>query len=299
MNASSWWKKGLVPVLVVAIGGGMAWQWQRLVALTSAASPSANAAPARASHSAGTIRAEGRLVARPGAVVTVGADFGGTVRAVKLEEKAHVNTGDLLADIAADETRAAVAEAQARVHEADVDIAFLDGEAAKAQRLLASNAVPKDLRDRALHDRDAAKARRASAQATAARLGATLAKSRVTAPIDGVVLERHVDPGEVVAPGASVAVIADLSRVRIEAEVDELDGARIAVGEEVAVRAEGFADTWRGTVEEIPDAVGARKLRPQDPGRPSDTRVLAVKIALTEATPLKLGQRVELSISTK
>jgi len=43
--------------------------------------------------------------------------------------------------------------------------------------------------------------------------------------------------------------------------------------------------------------VPLRRLRPQDPGRPTDTRVLAVKVALAEPTPLKLGTTVELRIA--
>jgi hypothetical protein len=63
------------------------------------------------------------------------------------------------------------------------------------------------------------------------------------------------------------------------------------------VRAEGYdAAGWSGTVEEIPDTVSGRRLKPQDPGRASDTRVLLVKVKLAEATPLKLGQRVEVEI---
>ncbi|MES1210824.1 MAG: hypothetical protein ABUL63_00690, partial [Acidobacteriota bacterium] len=84
---------------------------------------------------------------------------------------------------------------------------------------------------------------------------------------------------------------------RIEAEVDEFDAGRVTLGSIVKVTAEGFAgQSWKGTVEEIPDAVVGRRLKPQDPGRPSDTRVLLVKVALGEATPLKLGQRVEVEI---
>jgi HlyD family secretion protein len=75
---------------------------------------------------------------------------------------------------------------------------------------------------------------------------------------------------------------------------------RIRLGATVRVTAEGFAgQTWRGRVEEIPDAVVARRLKPEDPGRPSDTRVLLVKIALLEPTPLKLSQRVELEIESR
>ena len=50
-------------------------------------------------------------------------------------------------------------------------------------------------------------------------------------------------------------------------------------------------------VEEIADVVVPRHLRPEDPGRSADTRVLRVKVAFSEPCPLKLGQRVEVSIA--
>ncbi len=87
--------------------------------------------------------------------------------------------------------------------------------------------------------------------------------------------------------------VADLKKTRIEAEIDEFDTARIRLGANVDVTAEGFGRTWRGTIEEIPDAVVNRRLNPQDPAKPIDTRVLLVKVAFAEPTPLKLGQRVE------
>ncbi len=88
--------------------------------------------------------------------------------------------------------------------------------------------------------------------------------------------------------------IADLGRLRVEAEVDEFDIARISRGARAVITAEGHsAAQWRATVEQIPDVVTGRRLRPQDPGRPIDARVLAVKVAFGEATPLKLGQKVD------
>ncbi|HEX2641789.1 MAG TPA: HlyD family efflux transporter periplasmic adaptor subunit, partial [Thermoanaerobaculia bacterium] len=124
------------------------------------------------------------------------------------------------------------------------------------------------------------------------------AKSRLIAPIDGVVIARPVDAGEHLEAGDPVLTLANLGRTRIEAEVDEFDAGRVALGSAVEVTAEGYdGKAWKATVEEIPDAVVARRLKPQDPGRPSDTRVLLVKVALAEPTPLKLGQRVEVTIA--
>ena len=112
-----------------------------------------------------------------------------------------------------------------------------------------------------------------------------------------MITARFVQPGETVDVGTRLVTIVDLKRVRIEAEVDEFDIGGITLGADVRVSAEGFPGlTWRGQVEEVPDTVVGRHLRPEDTARPVDTRVLLVKIVLLESTPLKLGQRIEVEI---
>jgi HlyD family secretion protein len=173
-------------------------------------------------------------------------------------------------------------------------------ELGRAEQLLASKVGARQAVDKASRDLEAARARRATAGAEAERLRATVAKARILAPISGTVIARHVEAGETVDRGARIATIADLSRLRVVAEVDEADAARILVGARVAIRAEGEAGTvLEGRVEEIPDAVTGRRTKPLDPGRPSDTRVLLVKIAFADAgrgAALKLGRRVEVEI---
>ena len=110
---------------------------------------------------------------------------------------------------------------------------------------------------------------------------------------------RHVDEGEAVGPGGAVATLTDLRRLRVEAEVDEFDIGRIRIGDQVTITAEGYDGAqWIGKVEELPDAVRERGMRPQDVARPSDARILLVKVALQESVPLKLGQRVEVVIAS-
>jgi HlyD family secretion protein len=257
-----------------------------------AAAKAANAASVRDTR----LRAEGRMAAYPGAQVVVGTDFAGTITRLLVEEKDIVHRGDVLAEIRADEERAQLAEAKARMAESKADVTFYEFEADRVQRLFESHSVPRNQLDRAVRDRDAARARLQNALATAHRIEAILDKARIVAPIDGVVLLRDVQPGETVKVGETLFTLADLSKVRVEAEVDEFDIGRVKVGSEAEVTAEGFANSWRARIEEIPNSVGPRKLKPQDPGKPEDTRVLLVKVALTEPTPLKLGQRVEVSL---
>ena len=244
--------------------------------------------------------AEGRLVTYPGAQVVVATELSGVVVRLTVDEKDRVRKGQVIAELRADDLRAELSEARARIAESEADIRFAEVDLGRAERLLAEQVGTQETADRARRNRDAAAARRETAQASARRLEAVLAKMRIVSPIDGVVVLRSVQPGEHVEPGEPLVTVADLDRTRIEAEVDEFDAGRVALGSAVQVTAEGYSgQSWPARVEEIPDSVVARRLKPQDPGRPSDTRVLLVKVALDGKTPLKLGQRVEVEISPK
>jgi len=285
------WIPALGAVILLALIGRTLWT-------ASAGAQARGGITAAAPPAVKRVTADGRLVARPGAEVTLGSDLDGTIARVAVEEKDHVRRGQVLVELRADDLRASLAEARARVAEADADIRLATAEVERARKLLsAAVGTPREV-DRAERDLDAANARRETAVASVARIQAELAKTRVVSPIDGVVLSREVHPGETIEAGRSLLRVADLTRTRVEAEVDEFDAAAIAEGARVTVTAEGYDRSWPARVEEIPDAVSGRRLKPDDPGRPTDTRVLLVKIAFDQPTPLKLGQRVEVEIAT-
>jgi RND family efflux transporter MFP subunit len=245
------------------------------------------------------VAAEGRVVAYPGAEVVVGTEVAGLIMRLTAQEKSAVRAGDLIAELNSADLRASRAEADARVAEAEADIRFYDQEVRRDQALLAKRATAPQSLDANRRGLELARARRDAAIAGRDRLDALIAKTRITAPIDGVVTARHVQPGEIAGPGTAVVTIADLSRLRIEAEVDEFDTGRVTLGAPVTITAEGYGSTkWRGRLEEIPDSVVSRRTRPADPGRPIDARVLPVKIALAEPTPFKLGQRIDVEIAS-
>jgi multidrug efflux pump subunit AcrA (membrane-fusion protein) len=242
--------------------------------------------------------AEGRVVAYPGAEVIVGTEVGGLIVTLAVEEKAVVRKGDLIAELNAADLRASLAEAEARIAEAGADIRFYEREVQRGQMLLSRRATSQQSLDSDLRALETSRARRAAAIATRDRFAALIAKTRITAPIDGVVTARNVQPGETVREATSIVTIADLRRLRIEAEVDEFDALQVALGAAVRITAEGAVGVeWLGSVEEVPDSVVGRRVRPEDPGRPIDARVLPVKIALGQPNPLKLGQRVEVEIA--
>jgi RND family efflux transporter MFP subunit len=256
----------------------------------------AEAAPSGTPNRTGSVRAEGRVTAYPGAEVVISSEITGVIARVLVDEKSKVKKGELMLEVRADEKKAALAEARARVKESKTQYWYAQREVERAKKLVATKTIPLDTFERTERDFEAARARFDIATATERRLSASLEKTQISAPIDGVVVARDVHPGESVVPGRMLFRVVDLTRLRVDAEVDEYDAVKVAVGAPVVIRVEGYADAFPGRVEEIPDAVILRRLKPEDPGKPSDTRILLVKVAFQKEHPLKLGQRVEVEI---
>ena len=242
------------------------------------------------------LRAEGRTVSYPGEDIQVSTDLGGTLVRVEVLEGQKVRRGQLLALVDPRRDEAALREARARLRELQADLAFQESELRRQGILHAQGISSRQALEQTRTQAELARARQEAAAATAERLSVTVSKLRIVAPFEGTVLTRLAQPGETVAAGAPLLRLARTDRLRVEAEVDEFDLSRLRIDMPVTVHAEGTAKSWRGRVEELPDYVVGRRLKPQDPARPSDTRVLMAKVALESPQGLKLGQRVELEL---
>lgn len=93
---------------------------------------------------------------------------------------------------------------------------------------------------------DAAKARVAQAQAA-------LDEATLLAPFDGIMAELPINPGEMVAPGVSVASIADVANWQVETDdLSEVDVVNVQPGAEVSIKVDALPDvTLKGTVTSI------------------------------------------------
>lgn len=96
------------------------------------------------------------------------------------------------------------------------------------------------------------------AQATLERLEQELSYAIITAPIDGVVLQRDLNPGAAVATVTSVTggtvlmTIADTSALHVKSVVDENDIGNVRVGLDARIRTEAYPDrTFPGRVRKI------------------------------------------------
>jgi RND family efflux transporter MFP subunit len=119
-----------------------------------------------------------------------------------------------------------------------------------------------------------------SARAASDAAGTTESFARITAPFDGVVTEKTVEPGNMAAPGTPLMRLEDTRGFRLDVRVDESRIGQIAPGAIVPVTLDSGTDgttTINGTVAEIGRAVDA------------DARAFLVKIALPDGKSLRSG----------
>lgn len=123
-----------------------------------------------------------------------------------------------------------------------------------------------------------------------------LERTRIRAPADGTVLNILAKVGEtaVPSPDSALVVFGDMSSLRLRAEVEERDAAKVRVGQRVVVKADAFPDkTFEGTVTSISQSLGAPRIATRGPRRPNDVEVVEVMVDLDGHPPLFTGMRVD------
>jgi ABC exporter DevB family membrane fusion protein len=176
--------------------------------------------------------------------------------------------------------------------------------ARKSQELL--EAGPKRETERAAWaEVEEARAELVRVRAEVSRVEAELAHARaalrttvVEGTVSGKVTRRLVEPGEAVDIGIPLMVLADVSRSLVRAEVDETDVGKLAIGQSAEVTSEAFPGRiFPGQVRELGQAVGKRKVRPDDPTRIQDMKVLETKVEILDGgDDLRLGMTVDVKI---
>ena len=175
-------KVALLGVLV-ALGGasGIA------AAVTLHRAPAKATSPAiPVKRDAPSLRAEGRVVARPGASVTLSSEILGTVTHVNVVEGQRVKRGDLLLEFRRAEHLAQLDHAWAASGEATARLRARTADVKRAKVLVTEGAVPERERDVATEERNVARSRLQVAAAETAQVRAVLERTRITSPIDGV-----------------------------------------------------------------------------------------------------------------
>lgn len=138
---------------------------------------------------------------------TVAAQIAGRVLDVRVDAGRRVKQGELLMRI--DAREAAGSDASARATLAQADAAYERAKNLQAQKFISQAAL------------DQAAAAFKAARGAAAASGAGASHGTVTAPIAGVVAQRHVEPGEMATPGLPLITLFDPRGLRVIASLPQ------------------------------------------------------------------------------
>jgi HlyD family secretion protein len=119
-----------------------------------------------------------------------------------------------------------------------------------------------------------------SAQAALNILDVQIAKLTLVAPLDGVVLTRSVEPGEMAAAGASLLVVGQLQSLTITVYIPEDRYGEINLGQSADIQVDSFpAEVFSGRVVHIADKAEftPRNVQTSEGRR---TTVFAIQLAL-------------------
>lgn len=215
-----------------------------------------------------TVQSTGQV--KPLTEVQVGAQVSGRVTKVFVDFNSVVKAGDVLAEIdptllyaQADSTSAQVAASRAQEARAEANLTTARLRLERAKKLVnegvgaqADVDTAQGAYDVAVADVAAAKAQTASLSAQVRSSKTNLAYTKIYSPIDGLVINRAIDPGQTVAASFQAPVLfviaQDLRKMRVLADVDEADVGKLKEGMSAEVRVDAFpGEKFAGTVSQV------------------------------------------------
>ena len=278
------------------------------------------AAPVSMGDVTRVVNASGTIVPRD--EVMVGSEVSGRILQVEVDFNSTVQKGDVLAIIDPQsfenrvrqlESRLEAAMADTRVREASINRAEVNLSQAETvlrrqEDLFSQNAASQARLDEALRsvgvaraDLELNRAQLESALAQVSQTRAELATARldlertiITSPIDGVIIDRKVDPGQTVQASFSApelfVLAADLADIRVEAQIVESDVAGLDQGDKVKFSVDAYPDiALDGQVEQL-------RLKSQEQN--NIVTYVAVVAAKNEDDKLMPGMTANLEITT-
>lgn len=205
--------------------------------------------------------------------VNIGTEISGIVESVNVDFNSPVRVGQILAEVNTEKIEAQAAQARAALLSAEAkrlqsQATFKEAQAELAKlehvRELSGGRVP----SRQEIDSQEATVKRAEAEeavsaaqvtqsrASLAAIETDIRKAVIRSPIDGIVLDRQVDPGQTVAASFQTPTLftlaEDLTRMKLIIDVDEADIGTVRVGQHAIFRVDAYPDRmFESKVKEV------------------------------------------------
>lgn len=237
----------------------------------------------------------GRIEARER--VELKSKVAGRVKQVHVEEGQRVRAGELLMTLDPTDYSRDVARAQARAAQTKNAIGLAELVFQRAERGAASGIVAAADTERLGFELEQRRLELSAALVELAAARDRLDDTEIVSPLDGTVIQRGIEPGEVVTPGVQATfdgkpllTVADLSVLVVLVELNQIDVAKVRLGQALEL-----------TLDALPEQTFAAKLTKIAPSsvRPAgkDVDVFPIEAELTTADArIKPGMRADVRI---
>ncbi len=202
--------------------------------------------------------------------VDVGSQISGQVTKILVDFNDEVHAGQVLATIDPQtyqsrvaQSRADIAAGEASVRQAEANLANFQADYNRKKTLVGQGIYAPSVLDQSTAAFKAGQAAVAAARARVNQSRATmktqqvdLGRTTITSPIDGIVVDRKVQPGQTVAANFQAPVLftiaQDLSKVQVKISVDEADVGQLQEGQTVRFTVDAFPDdNFEGIVTQV------------------------------------------------
>jgi HlyD family secretion protein len=258
--------KKLIAFVVIAAGLGSAgWAYY---ANKNRPEPTVTTMPVSRGSVIEVVQATGTLQAVT--TVNVGTQVSGVVQDLFADFNNIVRKGDIIAkldpsilQVQIESQEANVSRAEADLERLRVTLADARQKLTRAQELFDKQLVPRTELETADINVKSTEAQIKSSQAALVQSKASLNQAKVNlgytvirAPIDGIVIQRSVDPGQTVAASMNAptlyVIAADLTQMQVLANIDESDVGRMRPGQHVSFRVDAYPnEQFTGSVNQV------------------------------------------------
>ena len=263
----------LLPILVILAGAY--WFWFRPIPVKTEAADYGSVAV--------FIYASGQVV--PEEKVVVRSKDTGRIEKILVIEGQAITLWQPLVLLASDEMSAQYELAIAEQRQKESDYAFYMTEQRRYQQLMEQGAVAQRDYDKIVNQAEVARQQLIRAEANTSAFLAKKDEMTITSPFDGKVLEKLVDSGTTVANVDGILVLAKQGNLQVEGKVDELDAAKIVIGQKVLLSFDSLGgQVYQGKVATIAPRID------------NATKSFKIKVDVTDNVSLQPGMSAELNI---
>jgi len=241
-----------VVILAVLAGGGFAWRWyaQR----PKDTSVDYKTAVVGRGDIIQTVIASGQI--NPVTNVQVGSQVSGIIKNIKVDFNSQVTNDQVIALIDPSTYQLNLIQAEAEVASAEAARAQAELEHRRAETLWRGKLLADSDYEKTQVSLQQAEATKKMSEAALERARVDLARTVITAPVNGVVISRNVEVGQTVAASFSTPTLFlianDLTKMQIEAMVSEADVGGLEVGQRVEFTVDAFPTRkFEGLVKQV------------------------------------------------